>query len=454
MAKSNSATTYREVCSESLLWNAENGAYDEAEAWMGAIEKLLFNAGEELGSLQRVRSICISGTSASCLMVDRRSLRPTRPPRMYNYDILSNAKLVSDASKVCAAEIAIRLLNKHAPSKHTARARTGSLAKLLSWSQEESIQDDEVLCHQADYCSMQLLSSASPVNSDWHNCLKLGYDVRNREWPSWMESCLEEAGIPNAFASNGVVPLNVVAPGHPMGTISEIMAKTLKLPRDVMVVGGTTDSNAAFFAAAGTQPARGTAVTSLGSTLAMKQLSQTYVEDADLGVYSHRFPNFSKPDAEMWLVGGASNVGCAILQEIGFGKDELVALSAQIDPSQDSDLTYYPLTKPGERFPVADPEKEPLMTPVPRDRKDYLHGILQSISNVERDGFVALEKLGAPPPTLVWTCGGGSNNDTWTKLRQRRLALQFPQSDVKVQKATSTEASYGAALLAAATFSD
>jgi flagellar motor component MotA len=42
-------------------------------------------------------------------------------------------------------------------------------------------------------------------------------------------------------------------------------------------VGGTTYSNAAFFAASGTKPLFGMVVTSLGSMLAMKNLSQTYV---------------------------------------------------------------------------------------------------------------------------------------------------------------------------------
>ena len=51
------------------------------------------------------------------------------------------------------------------------------------------------------------------------------------------------------------------------------------------MVGGTTDSNAAFFAAAGAKPQFGIAVTSLGSTVALKQLSSSYVEDATKGVY-------------------------------------------------------------------------------------------------------------------------------------------------------------------------
>ena len=41
----------------------------------------------------------------------------------------------------------------------------------------------------------------------------------------------------------------------------------------------------AFFAAAGAKPPFGLAVTSLGSTVALKQLSSSYVEDATKGVY-------------------------------------------------------------------------------------------------------------------------------------------------------------------------
>jgi xylulokinase len=117
-------------------------------------------------------------------------------------------------------------------------------------------------------------------------------------------------------------------------------------------------SNAAFFAAAGATPEYGTAVTSLGSTLAIKQLSRTFVEDASWWVYSHRFPRFGKSNGdnndndnyeeEAWLIGGASNVGCAILHHEGFTNDELTTLSAEIGPSIDSPLSYYPLTKGGE----------------------------------------------------------------------------------------------------------
>lgn len=451
---------FDEVFSQAIPWD---GAYNDATAWMNAVELLFQKSRDALGgSLQSVKSICVSGTSASCLLVDSLNAgKVTRAPRMYDYDVVGTAKDPIHGVR------AMELLDKYAPPRHTARARTGSLAKLLSWNEERRLEKGEVLCHQADYIAMKLMSDPKQcgkskgsqqclVRSDWHNCLKCGYDVRNLQWPDWLADCLQEAGIDDPIAS-GVVPSQVVSPGEPLGTISESIAQEFDLPETATVVGGTTDSNAAFFAAVGGfQPALGTAVASLGSTLAIKQLSSSFVEDADRGVYSHRFPVFSKDnvvDSEAWLIGGASNVGCAVLRQQKFSNEELKELSEKIDPMNDIDLSYYPLTKRGERFPVADSEKEPIVEPVPESRQEYLHGLLQGISDVERDGFKILGELGATPncPTVVWTCGGGSRNDMWTQMRQRKLTESFHKT-IPVKRALNTEASYGSAILAAASF--
>ena len=61
------------------------------------------------------------------------------------------------------------------------------------------------------------------------------------------------------------------------------------------------DSVAAFVAAGVRRP--GEAVTSLGSTLAVKLLSDTRVDDAATGVYSHRLGN-------TWLVGAPPGRTC------------------------------------------------------------------------------------------------------------------------------------------------
>eukprot|EP00970_Alexandrium_tamarense_P011750 scaffold2569_cov197-Alexandrium_tamarense.AAC.11 len=449
---------YEEVFAASLAWD-DILHYDDAYDWRAAVDTLLSRAKDSVYMMGRVKAICVSGTSASCLLLERGSLNVSRVARMYNYDI--NVSSSDNADRV------MKMIDRFVPEKHTARAPTGSLAKLLLWNEEQPLVDDEgnakeVLCHQSDYVSMSLINgglegeTSCSVASDWHNCLKLGYDVRSLSYPSWMLDMLREGA--NISDPDSVLPSKVVSPGEPLGLISPYVAIKYNLPMDVVLVGGTTDSNAAFFAAAGANPGYGTAVTSLGSTLAMKQLSKTYVEDASRGVYSHRFPRFARDDVESeeaWLVGGASNVGCAVLRQEGFSNDELSQLSADIDPSSDSPLSYYPLVKKGERFPVADSEKEPVLDPKPGSRKEYLHGILQGIGDVERDGFRILGELGTTPnrPTIVLSCGGGSNNDAWIAMRERRLkAICDEGQNVVVKRATNTEASFGAALLAAASF--
>jgi D-ribulokinase len=452
-----------EIFSDSIRWDA----YDDASSWENTVYTLLRNAQSQLctknnGFRNCVKSICISGTSASCLLVDSKG-NPTRTPRMYDYNVVNAIPISKDSESVSGVR-ALALLDRYAPPQHTTRAPTSSLAKLLTWALEQPLEIGEVLCHQSDYIAMKLMmgiqsdSAFCPlISSDWHNCLKCGYDVRSLEWPQWIDSCLQDAGIQHGISS-GVLPSRVVSPGEPLGYISPEMAAEFDrlLSPQTTVVGGTTDSNAAFFAAidGGIDAPLGTAVTSLGSTLAIKQLSQTYVEDSSRGVYSHRFPSFRNQNTELWLIGGASNVGCAVLRQQGFSDDELVTLSQGIDPDSDTHLSYYPLVKSGERFPIADSNKQPNLEPIPDSRQDFLHGILQSISIIERDGFQVLGELGAIPkkPTRIMTCGGGSKNTMWTQMRQRILRSSFRDSSICVETASNTEASNGAALLASCTF--
>ena len=60
------------------------------------------------------------------------------------------------------------------------RSPTSALAKLLAWDAEAPLEAHEVLAHQADFVAAQLCGTAEGgrFRSDWHNALKLGYDVR------------------------------------------------------------------------------------------------------------------------------------------------------------------------------------------------------------------------------------------------------------------------------------
>lgn len=250
--------------------------------------------------------------------------------------------------------------------------------------------------------------------------LQVGYDPEVDSYPSWLVSQPYYHLLPS-----------VVAPGTPIACLKEEIGNKYGFQKDCVVCSGTTDSIAAFLAARATQP--GKAVTSLGSTLAIKLLSNTRIEDSRFGVYSHRLD-------DKWLVGGASNTGGAILRQL-FTDDQLDKLSEQINPSQPSLLDYYPLPKAGERFPVADPNLAPRLLPRPENDVEFLHGILESIARIEAKAYGLLKELGATQVDEVFTAGGGAKNEKWIKIRERVIGLP-------VSRANQTEAAYGAALLA------
>lgn len=446
---------YAEVYSDSVFYDK----YDDPLSWTNAIDTLISKTPTMF--LASTNSICISGTSASCLVVDSISGKVVRKPKMYDYDI---SQIRTDSDPIASFR-AREWIDRFAPTNHTARAATSTLSKLLHYHADKALQKNEVLAHQSEYVattmflSQQKCGAGDEYNrrrytSDWHNALKLGYDIRGLNYPSWLQSCLKEVGIDDY---QRVLP-DVVAPGQVIGQITDSCAKQYGIASDCVIVGGTTDSNAAFIAAAassGGLPTYGTAVTSLGSTLAIKILSKTFVEDCTMGVYSHRFPNLEGCSSDMkeeaWLVSGASNVGCAILRQESFSPEELIKLSKDMDVSRDSKAEYYPLTKKGERFPVADSAKEPLLEPKLENRAEYLKAILQGIAKVEKTGFQVFAQLGCSPPfpTIVQTCGGGSKNEKWIQMRQRLLQTLDCDNEIKVMRASNAEASFGAAILAA-----
>ena len=53
---------------------------------------------------------------------------------------------------------------------------------------------------------------------------------------------------------------------------------------------------------------KGSAVSSLGSTLAIKVLSENQIENEKIGLYSHKIGQY-------WLAGGASNTGGNVLKK-------------------------------------------------------------------------------------------------------------------------------------------
>ena len=372
-----------------------------SQTWKNTLSTLIFDLPQEIRKL--IKAIAINGTSSTVLLCDEAG-QPVTAPLLYNDDrgkaVLSKIKAI-------------------APKNHVVTSATSSLAKLLWWQQQAYFTKARYLLHQADWLSW-LLHGKLGV-SDYHNALKLGYDVEHFCYPDWLQN--------NTYC---ILYPQVLTPGATVGKITQKNCDRFNLPTDCIVKAGTTDSIAAFLASGATQP--GEAVTSLGSTLVLKLLSKTRITAADYGIYSHRLGN-------LWLAGGASNTGGAVLRQF-FSDDELQDLSRQIDPKIKSPLNYYPLLKPGDRFPINDPNLIPQLSPRPISSVEFLQGLLAGISRIEANGYQKLQNLGADKLIRVYTAGGGAKNLIWQEIRQQYL-------QVPVNQAKNAEAAYGTALLAA-----
>lgn len=350
----------------------------------------------------RIKAIAIDGTSSTVLLCDETNT-PLHPPQLYNDD---RAQVEAERIAACA------------PRGHIAAAPSASLAKLLHALKQPHAKAPGYFTDQASWLAAML--TGQPGCTDYHNALKLGYDVAALAWPDWMRPLGVKAYLPR-----------VVTPGTVLGAVTREVASKLDIPPTCCVRAGTTDSIAAFIASGARTP--GDAVTSLGSTLVLKLLSTKRVEDVRYGIYSHRL-------GSLWLAGGASNSGGAVLRQF-FDDAALADLSRQIEPARPTGLDYYPLPKTGERFPINDPQLAPRLTPRPANDVQFLHGLLEGIARIESQGYALLAQLGATPVKRVLSAGGGAKNEAWRVLREGLLG-------VPVTTAQHGEAAYGAARLA------
>ena len=388
---------------KAIVWEQRVAYPDSAKqtptAWRAVLHTLLSALPKHIAA--GLHGLAIDGTSGTVLLCDT-TLEPCSPALLYHDD---RAQQQAEQLKTIASD------------SHVVCTATSGLAKFLSLTQHSDIDHAAYFLHQADW--LTALLSGQPGSSDYHNALKTGYDVEKLRWPDWVMA------LPHAH----LLP-KVLAPGEIIGYIQPDIATHFGIHPQCIIHAGTTDSTAAFIAAEVRET--GTGVTSLGTTLVVKQLSAQRIEAPEYGVYSHRY-------GDLWLAGGASNAGAGVLRQY-FDDAQLSSLSAQIDPLRISPLDYYPLTKIGERFPVNDAQLAPRLEPRPGSNVEFLHGMLQGLARIEAAGYARLAELGGPPLKRVVTNGGGAQNTVWRKMREALLG-------VPVSSAAHSQASYGSALL-------
>ena len=149
------------------------------------------------------------------------------------------------------------LLNQSTVGEDHLQKKYSSLAKALKLI--DKYGENILLRHQSDWITGWFLK-------DWTygeegNNLKLGWDLIKESWPkSYLNNSWQKC-----------LPL-IIKSGEIMGQIDSGLAERFKLNKKLLLISGTTDSNAAFLAA-GLDKEEG--LTVLGTTIVVKKLIKT-----------------------------------------------------------------------------------------------------------------------------------------------------------------------------------
>lgn len=363
--------------------------------------------------LKELKAIGVTSTSGTVIALDD-VYQPLYPAIMYN-----DCRADKEADKIneAAPETPAKLGYRFQPSF--------ALPKVL-WLKENRPQIFEKtrkFLHAADFIIGRLTGNYSV--SDRSNVLKAGYDFIDSKWPSFIEEklCIELNRLPE----------NVVYPGEIVGNICGTVSRISGLPSGIHVVAGGTDSTASMLASGAVKP--GESNSTLGTTLAVKNVSTDLIKDKNGRIYCQIHPD------GFWLVGGASSVGGECLEKVFHGED-LNMLNRQAFKESPTSLCIYPLVRRGERFPFVNKDAEGFITGKPGNRIELYAGYLEGVALVERWAFETLEEMGSLTGDEIHVTGGGCKSDEWLQIRANIL-------NKPLVKPLISETAFGAAVIAA-----
>ena len=367
--------------------------FKNLNSWIHSCEILLDSLPLDIKST--ITNLAISGTSGTLAACD---LKGNPLGQAIPYD------QVCDDNKI--------LIKSTSYGEEHLQTPYSSLSKALKLI--DKYGENILLRHQSDWITGWFLKNWT--YGEEGNNLKLGWDLLKESWPkSYLNTSWQKC-----------LPL-IIKSGEIMGQIDSELAEKLKLNKKLLLISGTTDSNAAFLAA-GLDKEEG--LTVLGTTIVLKKINKTPIREK--GITSHRvFGN--------WICGGASNAGCGVLSKF-FSDLEIKELSRQINTSKKTSLNLLPLNSRGERFPINNPLLEPILSPRPVSDSLYLHALFEGLAKIELKGWEKLYDLTGSLPKKIVTIGGGSKNPQWRRIREKVINIPIVSS----QKTTS----FGTALLA------
>ena len=368
-------------------------SFKNPNSWINSCEKLLGCLPIEVKS--NLQKLAISGTSGT---LTASNLRGEPIGEAISYDQACNEHKI--------------LLESLTSGEDHLRTPYSSLAKALKLI--DKYGTNILLRHQSDWITGWFLK-------DWTygeegNNLKLGWDLIKESWPKSYLNVAWQKCLPQIIKSGAII-----------GPVNSGLAAKFNLSRKLILISGTTDSNANLIAA-GLEKEDG--LTVLGTTIVVKKIINHPIKEK--GITTHRVCND-------WVCGGASNAGCGILSKF-FSDSEIRELSRQINTSKKTSLNLLPLNSKGERFPINNSNLEPILGPRPVSDSLYLHALFEGLANIELKGWKKMQEFTGSLPKKIITVGGGSKNPQWRKIREKIINIPI----ISCKKTTS----FGTALLA------
>jgi sugar (pentulose or hexulose) kinase len=363
-------------------------------------------------NITRIKAIAVTSTSGTVIPLDE------------NNEPLHNALMYSDQR---AAEVAAACKEKASDYFGSRPAYTGfnassGLCKMVWYVKHfpEKVSQIDKWVHAADFITGKL--SNNFAISDYTNALKSGYDVRKKQWPSYLyeQLPLKKEWLPKVIPS-----------GAPIGQISPDVAQNIGLSSSIQVTTGMTDGCASQVASGAVKI--GDWNTTLGTTLVIKGVTRKPVKDPKGRLYNHRHP------MGWWMPGGASNTGADWITR-DFNED-LAVLNQQAKKLMPTGSLAYPLCRKGERFPFVAPDAQGFASEG-LNKAQLFTANMEGVGYIERYAFEMIESLSGEQVKAVYTAGGGSKSEVWLKIRSNILNLP-------IYKMKHVTGAVGAAILAA-----
>ncbi len=386
-----------------LSTTQSNGRHEQdPHCWWLNFIQLINKLSNEI-DLITISTLALDATSGTVLLADKEG-HPISPAIMYN-----DNRAESEAAQI----------KKLVPDNAAIHNSSSGIAKILWLQQHYQAKSSDLYLHQTDWLLGQITGNYTVT--DYNNALKSGLDIISLQWPAW----IQQLGV-----TQQQLP-TITTPGTFLGTMKPNLASQLGFTAQLAVVTGCTDSTAAVKATGAYKI--GDAVTSLGSSLVIKIISDKTISNSKYGIYS-------QPYDGNYLVGGSSNSGGAVLKHF-FTTTQMQQMSSKINPDKTTGLNYYPLLHNGERFPFNDSLHPARLLPRPDDDIQFFQAMLEGIADIEHQCYQRLKEIGCPQVNQIFSVGGGSHNKVWTQIRQSRFAIPILTPEY-------TDAAYGSALLA------